>query len=79
MVIKSWNGAQGTARLKTYWARGAGAKKIGWGKGGDFKRCETQLAKYVHNPKVLAGLCANLHHDATGAWPGHAPGEKRKR
>lgn len=25
-------------------------------------------------PDQAKGYCANLHHEATGGWPGHAPG-----
>ena len=63
-----------TERLMRYWANGVGAAKIGWGTDGDFDRCVLHLSKYV-SPGVVKGLCANLHHRATGAWPGHAPGE----
>lgn len=62
-----------TERLMAYWSGGAGAAKIEWGTPGDFHRCELQLAKYV-DPKILPGLCSNLHKRATGARPGHAPG-----
>jgi hypothetical protein len=64
-----------TERLMEYWAHGAGAAKIGWGVPGDYSKCLVELGKYV-DPKVLHGLCSNLHHRATGAWPGHAPGEQ---
>jgi hypothetical protein len=62
-----------TARIRRYWVHGPGAAKIRWGlgaPGGDFNRCRRQLAKYVRNPKWLAGLCANMHKEATGFWPG---------
>jgi hypothetical protein len=64
---------ENTRRLKAYWAHGAGAAKINWGVPGDFDRCVVQLSKYV-GPGIVKGLCANLHHQATGGWPGHAPG-----
>jgi len=64
-----------TERLKQYWASGPGAAKIQWGTPGDFERCRMELGKYVHGD-TLDGLGANLHHRATGAWPGHAPGEQ---
>lgn len=64
-----------TERLMQYWSHGEGAAKIGWNSPGDFARCETELGKYV-SPGQLKGLCANLHHRATGFWPGHAPGDK---
>lgn len=62
-----------TERLMNYWSHGAGAALIQWGVPGDFARCELQLGKYV-DPKILPGLCSNLHERATGARPGHAPG-----
>ena len=65
-----------TERLMRYWAEGAGAAKIGWGTDGDFDRCRLNLGRYVQ-PGEVDGLCANLHHRATGARPGHAPGEQR--
>lgn len=69
--------AENTARIKGYWSHGKGAALIQWGTPGDFDRCVAQLGKHVHNDAELKGLCANLHHDATGAWPGHAPGETK--
>lgn len=56
-----------TAKLMEYWAHGEGAVKIGWGRDGSFDRCVRHLAKYF--PKDPKGLCANLHHRATGEWP----------
>lgn len=67
---------QNTQRLMEYWAHGAGAAKIQWGKDGDFDRCIVELGKYV-SPNVVKGLCSNLHQRATGARPGHAPGESK--
>jgi hypothetical protein len=67
--------AESTARIKNYWAHGEGAAKINWGVPGDFDRCVAHLSKYV-SPGIVKGLCANLHHEATGAWPGHAPSEQ---
>jgi hypothetical protein len=64
-----------TQRLMEYWAHGEGAAKINWGVPGDFDRCVTHLSKYV-SPAIVKGLCSNLHQRATGARPGHAPGEK---
>lgn len=68
--------AESTARLKEYWAHGEGAAKIRWGEGGDFNRCRTHLGKYVPPGGTLDGLCANLHHDALGVWPGREHGKK---
>lgn len=68
------NDVSSTERLMRYWAEGAGAAKLNWGVPGDFDRCRAELGKYVQAPHTLDGLCANLHHRATGGWPGHAPG-----
>ena len=67
--------AASTERLMHYWAEGAGAAKIMWDTPGDFHRCEIELGKYVP-PNMVAGLCSNLHKRATGARPGHGPGEQ---
>lgn len=64
-----------TERLMRYWAEGEGAAKIGWNSPGDFDRCVMHLSKYV-SPRIVKGLCSNLHERATGARPGHAPGDK---
>lgn len=66
---------ENTQRLMEYWAHGPGAAKIDWGVPGDFDRCVVQLSKYV-GPGVVKGLCNHLHQRATGAPPGHAPGEE---
>lgn len=67
--------AAATERLMEYWSHGEGAAKIRWGVPGDFDRCVVELGKYV-GPGVVKGLCSNLHQRATGARPGHAPGEQ---
>lgn len=64
-----------TERLMKYWTEGPGAIKIKWGVPGDFDRCVEHLSKYV-GPGIVKGLCSNLHQRATGARPGHAPGEE---
>jgi hypothetical protein len=58
------------AKLRNYWAYGKGRAKWRPGSGGDFKRLRRHLAKYVHSPRVLNGLTANIHKMATGEWPG---------
>jgi len=45
---------------------------------GDFDRCVRELSRYV-GPGIVKGLCSNLHVRATGARPGHAPGEKHDK
>lgn len=64
-----------TGRIRRYWTHGEGAAKIQWGVPGDFNRCRAQLGKYIAKPEWLAGACANMHKEATGAWPGHAATE----
>lgn len=56
-----------TRRLMNYWTRGKGAAKIRWGVKGSMRRCIRRLRKYF--PENAGGLCANLHHRATGEWP----------
>lgn len=63
-----------TARIRRYWVHGKGAAKIRWGQPHDFYRCRRQLAKYVQNPEWLNGLCANMHKEALGIWPGEHDG-----
>lgn len=70
-------------RLKNFWAHGKGAAEIGWGVDGDFDRCRVLIQQAVTKgghaplpPNMINGLCANLHREATGAMPGHAPGEE---
>lgn len=67
--------AMDTERLNAYWAEGAGAAKIGWGEPGDFDRCRTEMRKVGVPGSMIDGHCSNLHARATGARPGHAPGE----
>ena len=74
-----------THKLFDYWAHGEGAAKIQWGTPGDFARCiadvqaaVTKDGKPPLKDSMVRGLCANLHHAATGAWPGHAASEQGK-
>lgn len=64
-----------TEQLMRYWTTGPGAIKIRWGSPRDFDRCVEHLSKYV-GPGIVKGLCNRLHQRATGAPPGHAPGEE---
>lgn len=56
------------AQLKAYWLNGEGAARIRWGTPGSFDRCVRELRDEF--PENTEGLCANLHHEATGKWPG---------
>ena len=55
--------------LRRYWLAGAGAAKIAWGTPGDFTRCVVNISSYMSDDEAK-GYCANLHHAATGMWPG---------
>lgn len=57
------------AKLREYWAHGAGRAKWNPGTPGDFKRLRNHLRKYVPT-HMLNGLTANIHKLATGQWPG---------
>ena len=72
-------------QLLKYWLPGGeGGAKINWGVGGDYARCEMLIQEAVskHGAPLsshqIHGLCATLHRMATGATPGHAPGEHHK-
>lgn len=70
--------AEATERLMRYWTEGPGAAKIRWGTPDDYDRCVVQLGEHV-GPKIVHGLCANLHHRALGIWPAtHAKLEREK-
>ena len=63
-----------------YWS-GTGTNRgkrsdITWGVPGDFGKCVAEVTPHLGGK--AKGYCANRHHEATGAWPGHAPGEGGK-
>jgi len=66
---------QAVERLKRWAISGAGAAIFDWGTPGDYDKC---LAFYADkmSPGMIHGWCATLHKEATGASPGHAPGEE---
>ena len=71
--------------LIKYWTAGEGAAKIKWGISGDWDRCRRHINEAIVKgggapltDRVISGLCATLHKIATGATPGHAPGESHK-
>lgn len=81
------NPAQGMPiQFQRYWLAGDGAAAIAWGTDGDFMRCVKLINAKIeeHGGKPLPdheikGLCNILHRKATGAAPGHAPGEQAAR
>lgn len=62
-----------TGPLRKYWIDGEGAAKVRWGTPGSFDRCVRALRDDF--PRDTEGLCANLHHEATGKWPSEGKGE----
>ena len=63
--------------LRRYWTRGAGAAKIRWGQGGDWKRCVRQLTKYL-GPRAK-GYCQLRHKEALGYYTStHAKMDRAK-
>jgi hypothetical protein len=58
-------------RLRRYWLKGPGAAKIRWGTPGDWKRCVSNLSKYL-GPRAK-GYCQLRHIEANG----YATGDKR--
>lgn len=68
-------GAAGAARLRAWAISPTGGGKIFlWGTAGDFERCR-KFYRDKMPARFIDGWCANLHKLATGATPGHAPGE----
>jgi hypothetical protein len=76
------NPAQGMPiQFKKYWL--SPQSGVEWDTPGDFMRCVHLINAKIeeHGGKPLPdheikGLCAILHKEATGATPGHAPGEE---
>jgi hypothetical protein len=61
-----------TARLKAYWATGAGREK--WiHSPHPWTTLRDLLLKYV-SKRVADGLASNIFHMATGIWPGERKG-----
>jgi LysM repeat protein len=63
----------GATRLRHYWTRGEGARKIRWGTHGDFNRCVRHMREYVG--ERAEGLCNVYHRSALGAAPGQGHGK----
>lgn len=76
-------GTQMPPQFLKYWLPGgAGGAEIAWGTPGDFDRAisliQGVIVKNGGKPlsdRMIKGLVATLHKMATGARPGHAPGE----
>lgn len=69
--------AANTERLKRWATEGPGAAHFRWGEDGDFDRCVAFFTEHTTmSSGMIHGYCSNLHVRATGARPGHAPGEQ---
>lgn len=79
MATKTPAQAAGVERLRKWAISPTGGGKIfQWGKEGDFDRCRDFYRNKIP-ARMLDGWCARLHKLATGAVPGKAPGERRKK
>ncbi len=75
MVEKTPAQAAAVQRLRAWAVGPEGQAKFRWGTSGDFDRCRKFYADKMPL-HMIPGWCARLHKLATGAAPGHAPGEK---
>lgn len=62
--------------LRKWYNEGAGGR-VDWGEPGDFMDCVDKASNYMTDEQAK-GFCNERHQDATGAPPGHAPGEGKK-
>lgn len=57
--------------LLRYWIGPKGSARVGgWGNPGSFEACQREMRKEGVPARQIDGLCAQLHHEATGKWPG---------
>jgi hypothetical protein len=59
-------------QLRESYLRGEVAARIVWGTPGDMTRCMAQARGHGVPERMVGGMCAQLHRDATGTWPGDA-------
>jgi hypothetical protein len=57
-------------QLRESYLRGEVAARIAWGTPGDMTRCMAQARGHGVPERMVGGMCAQLHRDATGIWPG---------
>lgn len=71
-------GKGGNEETLNKWATetAAGEAHFRWGTSGDYARCVVFMLGKGLTDHEAHGHCRNLHVRATGAEPGHAPGEK---
>jgi len=67
-------------QLKESYLHGKAAAKILWGTPDDFKRCLLEAEHHGIPAHMRKGMCATLHKDALGVWPGkeHGKGNTKK-
>lgn len=64
------------SQLKRYWLGPKGSARVGgWGNEGSFTACHAAMREEGVPEREINGLCARLHHEATGKWPGEKRGE----
>jgi hypothetical protein len=57
-------------QLRESYLRGEVAARIAWGSPGDMTRCMAQARGHGVPERMVGGMCAQLHRDAVGFWPG---------
>jgi hypothetical protein len=70
-------GNEGNPDALRKWFDDGADGKIDWGQPGDFMACVDEASKHMSDEQAK-GFCNERHQDATGAAPGHAPGEDKK-
>lgn len=60
-------------QLRKYWLGPKGSARVGgWGNKGSFTKCQEAMRAEGVPAREIDGLCAKLHHEATGKWPGES-------
>jgi 2'-5' RNA ligase len=62
--------SQMPAQLRESYLRGEVAARIAWGTPGDMTRCMAQARGHGVPERMVGGMCAQLHREAVGFWPG---------
>lgn len=57
-------------QLRRSYLTGKVAARIRWNTPGDMRRCMRQARRHGVPQRMIAGMCAMLHRQATGMWPG---------
>jgi hypothetical protein len=62
-------------RLKAWAVGPEGRARFRWGTEGSFDRCVRFYREKRVPERMVKGLCAELHHRATGRWPNEGKGD----